>query len=330
MTLPDPLHPIAEDEAEAAFAAILDGEVPEPEIAAFLVALSDRGETPGEIAGAARAMRARMIPVQAPANAIDVCGTGGDGFHTLNVSTAVSLVVAAAGVPVAKHGNRAASSKAGAADTLEALGLDLDRAVETAESTLSEIGIGFLFAARHHPALGRLMPLRKSLGRRTIFNLMGPLANPAQVSRQLVGIARPAYVPIYAEALLRLGTEHSMVVSGDEGLDELSLAGGNEVADVRGGELSMRRVTPQEAGLPIAPVEAIRGGDPAYNAEALRRLLMGEPGAYRDAVLLNAAGALLVAGEVESWTEGVEEAAETIDKGLAKALLDCWIAATRA
>lgn len=328
--LPDPLHPIAEDEAEAAFGAILDGNVPEDAIAAFLVALSDRGETASEIAGAARAMRARMIPVAAPANAIDVCGTGGDGHHTLNVSTAVSLVVAAAGVPVAKHGNRAASSKAGAADTLEALGLDLDRAVETAEQTLAEIGIGFLFAARHHPTMGRLMPLRKSLGRRTIFNLMGPLANPAQVSRQLVGIARPAYVPIYAEALLRLGTDHSMVISGDEGLDELSLAGGNEVADVRGAELSMRRVSPQDAGLPTAPVEAIRGGDPAYNAEALRRLLMGEHGPYRDAVLFNAAGALLVAGEVESWAEGVEEAAETIDKGLAKALLDCWIAATRA
>ncbi|WP_159975757.1 MULTISPECIES: anthranilate phosphoribosyltransferase [unclassified Novosphingobium] len=330
MTLPDPFHPIPEDEAEAAFAAILDGEVPEDQIAAFLVALSDRGETASEIAGAARAMRERMIPVTAPANAIDVCGTGGDGFHTLNVSTAVSLVVAAAGVPVAKHGNRAASSKAGAADTLEALGLDLDRAVETAESTLSEIGIGFLFAGRHHPAMGRLMPLRKALGRRTIFNLMGPLANPAQVSRQLVGIARPAYVPIYAEALLRLGTEHSMVISGDEGLDELSLAGGNEVADVRGTELSMRRVSPQDAGLPNSSVEAIRGGDPAHNAKALRALLMGESGAYRDAVLLNAAGALLVAGEVESWAEGVEEAAETIDKGLAKALLDCWIAATRA
>ncbi|GLK45074.1 MULTISPECIES: anthranilate phosphoribosyltransferase [Novosphingobium] len=330
MTLPDPLHPIAEDEAQAAFAAILDGEMPESEIAEFLVALSDRGETASEIAGAARAMRERMIPVKAPAGAIDVCGTGGDGFHTLNVSTAVSLVVAAAGVPVAKHGNRAASSKAGAADTLEAMGLNLDRAVETAESTLAEIGIGFLFAARHHPTMGRLMPLRKSLGRRTIFNLMGPLANPAQVSRQLVGIARPAYVPIYADALLRLGTEHSMVISGDEGLDELSLAGGNEVAEIRGHELSMRRVAPQDAGLPLASVDAIRGGDPAYNARALNDLLMGAPGAYRDAVLLNAAGALLVAGEVDSWTEGVEEAAETIDKGLAKALLDCWIAATRA
>lgn len=329
MSLPDPLHPLEEAEAEAAFAAILDGEVAEAEIAAFLIALSDRGETAGEIAGAARAMRARMIPVAAPANAIDVCGTGGDGHHTLNVSTAVSLVVAACGVPVAKHGNRAASSKAGAADTLEALGLDLNRAVETAEETLADLGICFLFASRHHPALGRLMPIRKAIGRRTIFNLMGPLANPASVRRQLVGIARPAYVPIYAEALARLGTEHSMVVSGDEGLDELSLAGGNEVAEVRGAEVAMRRVTPREAGLATAPVTAIRGSDAAYNAEALRRLLMGEPGPYRDAVLFNAAAALIVAGEAPGWTEDVEEAAEAIDRGLAKTLLDCWISVTR-
>ncbi|WP_371433028.1 anthranilate phosphoribosyltransferase [Novosphingobium sp.] len=327
--LPPVDHPLDEDTAERAFAAILDGAVPDEAIAAFLVALSERGETAGEIAGAARAMRARMIPVKAPANAIDVCGTGGDGHHTLNVSTAVSLVVAACGVPVAKHGNRAASSKAGAADTLEALGLNLDRAAETAEETLADIGIGFLFAARHHPAMGRIMPIRKAIGRRTIFNLMGPLANPAQVSRQLVGIARPAYVPIYAEALARLGTARSFVVSGDEGLDELSLAGGNELADVTGAEIVMRRVASSDADLPTAPIEAIRGGDPAHNAEALRRLLLGEPGAYRDAVLLNAAAALMVAGEARDWHEGVEEAAEAIDKGLAKALLDCWIVALR-
>jgi anthranilate phosphoribosyltransferase len=173
------------------------------------------------------------------------------------------------------------------------------------------------------------MPIRRALGRRTIFNLMGPLANPAGVRRQLVGIARPAYVPIYAEALARLGTEHSLVVSGDEGLDELSLAGGNEVAEVTGGELRMKRVDAAEAGLANAPVEAIRGGDPAHNAEALRRLLQGERGAYRNAVLFNAAGALIVAGEVQTWAEGVEETAEAIDKGLAKTLLDCWIATTR-
>jgi len=327
--LPPVAAPLDEDEAEAAFGAMLDGKLADADIAEFLVALSDRGETAAEIAGAARAMRARLVAVAAPATAIDVCGTGGDGYHTLNVSTAVSIVVAAAGVPVAKHGNRAASSKAGAADTLEALGLDLDRAAETAEATLADIGIGFLFAGKHHPAMGRIMPIRKALGRRTIFNLMGPLANPAGVTRQLVGIARPDYVPIYAEALARLGSERSFVVSGDEGLDELSLAGGNALAVVGPSGFAMQRVSPEDAGLAIAPIEAIRGGDAAHNAAALRRLLMGEPGPYRDAVLFNAAAALMVAGEVESWKAGVEEAAETIDKGLAKALLDCWIAATK-
>lgn len=327
--LPDTVHPIPEDEAEDAFGRILDGKVADDEIVRFLVDLSDRGETASEIAGAARAMRQRMVPVEAPANAIDVCGTGGDGHHTLNVSTAVSLVVASCGVPVAKHGNRAASSKAGAADTLEALGLNLDRAGETAEQTLADLGICFLFAARHHPAMGRIMPIRKAIGRRTIFNLMGPLANPARVRRQLVGIARPAYVPIYAEALARLGIDHAMVISGDEGLDELSLAGGNEIAEVIGDEVLMRRTNAGDAGLPNAPIEALRGGDPAHNAEALRRLLMGEHGPYRDAVLYNAAAALLVAGEVKSWRDGAEEAAEAIDKGLAKGLLDCWIAATK-
>ncbi|HQS96015.1 MAG: anthranilate phosphoribosyltransferase [Novosphingobium sp. 17-62-19] len=327
MTLPDVTHPLDEAQAEQAFAAVLDGTVSDEAIAQFLTALSDRGETASEIAGAARAMRARMIPVKAPANAIDVCGTGGDGHHTLNVSTAVSLVVAACGVPVAKHGNRAASSKSGAADTLEALGLNLDRAVETAEETLHDLGICFLFAAKHHPSMGRIMPIRKALGRRTIFNLMGPLANPAGVRRQLVGIARPAYVPIYADAMSRLGTDHSMVISGDEGLDELSLAGGNELAEVRGHEVFMRRVTAQDAGLPNAPVEALRGGDAQFNAAALRALLQGEEGPYRNAVLFNAAAALIVAGEARDWHEGVEEAAEAIDKGLANTLLNCWIVA---
>jgi anthranilate phosphoribosyltransferase len=327
--LPPVATPLAEDEAEAAFCAMLDGRVTDEEIGRFLVELSDRGETASEITGAARAMRARMIAVSAPANAIDVCGTGGDGHHTLNVSTAVALIVAACGVPVAKHGNRAASSKAGAADTLEALGLNLDRAAETAEATLADLGICFLFAGKHHPSMGRIMPIRKALGRRTIFNLMGPLANPAGVRRQLVGIARPAYVPIYAEALSRLGSELSFVVSGDEGLDELSLAGGNELGVVTAGGVQMQRVLPETAGLPLAPVEAIRGGDPAYNAAALRRLLQGEHGVYRDAVLFNAAGALLVAGEVTDWRSGVEEAAEALDKGLANTLLDCWIAALK-
>ena len=320
---------LTEDEAEEVFGHLLDGGPSEEHIASFLVALSDRGETAEEIAGAARALRARLIPIDAPENAIDVCGTGGDGHHTLNVSTAVSLVVAACGVPVAKHGNRAASSKAGAADTLEALGLDMDAAGRTAETTLREIGICFLFARNHHPAMGRIQPIRQKLGRRTIFNLMGPLSTPAGVRRQLIGIARPAYVPIYAGAMARLGTERALIVSGDEGLDELSLAGGNEMAEVIGRNYEMQRIDAAEAGLPNAPVEAIRGGDPAHNARALEELLMGATGPYRDAVVFNAAAALKVAGEVESWAEGVEEAREALDKGLAKALLDCWIAACK-
>jgi anthranilate phosphoribosyltransferase len=330
MTALPPVEPhLSEAEAEAAFGAILDAEVGEEEIARFLVALSERGETAAEIAGAARALRARLIPIEAPANAIDVCGTGGDGHHTLNVSTAVALVVAACGVPVAKHGNRSASSKAGAADTLEALGLDMEKAGRTAEATLNDLGICFLFAANHHPAMRRIQPIRRAIGRRTIFNLMGPLSNPAGVRRQLIGIARPAYVPIYAQAMATLGTERSMIVSGDEGLDELSLAAGNEVADVAGDDFEMHRFDCEQAGLRHAPVEAIRGGDAAHNAAALRALLMGAPGPYRDAVLLNAAAALMIANEVQTWRDGVEEAAEAIDKGLAKALLDCWIAAVR-
>lgn len=316
-------------EAEALFGRMLDGGMGDAEIAATLIDLAERGETANEIAGAARAMRARLIPVKAPAGAIDVCGTGGDGHHTLNVSTAVALVVAACGVPVAKHGNRAASSKAGAADTLEALGLDMDRAVQTAETTLAELGICFLFAGKHHPAMARIMPIRKALGRRTIFNLMGPLANPAGVQRQLIGIARPAYVPIYADALAQLGTEHSMIVSGDEGLDELSLAGGNEVAVIDPQGYAMQRISAADAGLAAAPVEALRGGAADYNAAALRRLLDGEQTPYRDAVLLNAAGALIVAGSVTGWIEGVALAAEAIDSGKARTLLERWIEAVR-
>lgn len=323
--LPDPTEPLDAADAAAAFAAILDGTVDDDAIAAFLIALSDRGETAIEIAAAARAMRARMVPVAAPANAIDVCGTGGDGHHTLNVSTAVALVVAACGVPVAKHGNRAASSKSGAADTLEALGLDLAHAAREAEHHLAEIGIAFLFAPNHHPALARIHPIRRAIGRRTIFNLMGPLANPAGVTRQLVGIARPAYVPIYAEAISLLGTEMTMVISGDEGLDELSLTGGNEVATVRRHDVRMTRWSAADAGLSPAPLVSIRGGDARHNAEALLALLNGERGPYRDSVLFNAAAALMVAGEAATLAEGVEEAAEAIDKGLAKALLQCWI-----
>lgn len=324
-TLPAVTTPLTETEAEAAFGKLLDGETSEDAIERFLVALSERGETSDEIAGAARALRARLIPISAPENAIDVCGTGGDGHHTLNVSTAVSLVVAACGVPVAKHGNRAASSKAGAADTLEALGLDMDAAGRTAEKTLAELGICFLFAKNHHPAMGRVQPIRKRIGKRTIFNLMGPLSNPAKVESQLIGIARPAYVPIYADAMAKLGTGRSLIVSGDEGLDELSLAGGNEVAVVTGTSFEMHRMHPFDADIPLAPIEAIRGDDAKHNAAALKALLMGAPGPYRDAVLFNAAGALAVARMGTEWPERVAIAVEAIDSGKAMTLLDQWI-----
>lgn len=324
-SLPVPSAHLSEAEAEEVFGWILDGETSDEEIARFLVEMTDRSETAEEIAGAARALRARLIPIQAPDNAIDCCGTGGDGHHTLNVSTAVSLVVAACGVPVAKHGNRAASSKSGAADTLEALGLDMDAAGKTAEKTLAEIGICFLFAKNHHPAMGRIQPIRQRIGKRTIFNLMGPLSNPARVKRQLIGIARPAYVPIYADAKARLGTERTMIVSGDEGLDELSLAGGNEVADVTGNGFEMKRVSADMAGLGHAPVEAIRGGDAVHNAKALKALLEGMPGPYRDAVLFNAAGTLLVSGATADWQEGAAMASESLDSGKAARLLSRWI-----
>jgi anthranilate phosphoribosyltransferase len=323
--LPDPSSPLSHESAAQAFADILDGHASDEAIAAFLLALSDRGETSIEIAEAARALRARLIPVIAPRGAIDVCGTGGDGHHTLNVSTAVALVVAACGVPVAKHGNRAASSKAGAADTLQALGLNLDAATAQAEHTLADLGIAFLFAANHHPALKRLAPIRRQIGKRTIFNLMGPLANPARVTRQLIGIARPDYAGIYAEALEQLGTEGAAVISGEEGLDELSTEGASIAVSI--GRVTLpARIVSEDAGLPRHPLSAIRGGDPEHNALALRQLLLGATGAYRDAVLLNAAAALMVAGKVDNLVDGVEEAREALDAGLANALLDCWIA----
>ena len=326
MNLPDPASPLSETVARAAFSALFDGSCSKEEITAFLVGLADRGETATEIAAAATEMRARMIGVDAPANAIDVCGTGGDGSHSLNISTATALVVAACDIPMAKHGNRAASSKSGAADTLEALGLDLAKAATQAEQNLREIGIAFFFAPNHHPALGPLGAIRTAIGRRTIFNLLGPLCNPARVKRQLIGVASPDLVETYAEAAAQLGYDKAMIVSGEEGLDELSISGPSRVAMIDRGSVTLSRISPEDTGLARHPAGAIRGGDPAHNAAALKALLQGEKSAYRDAVLLNSAAALMVAGEVDSWEAGVEEAAEILDKGLAKAMLDCWIA----
>ena len=324
--LPDPLFPLDQQTAFEIFGAILDGAFAEDSLVAFLTAMAERDETSAEIAGAALAMRERMIRVHAPVGAIDVCGTGGDGAHSLNVSTAVAIVIASTGVPVAKHGNRAASSKAGAADTLEALGLDLDRASDRAEASLNELGLCFLFAQKHHPALKPLGPIRKRIGRRTIFNLLGPIANPAGVTRQLIGVARPDFLPTYAGAIDRIGCDAAMLVSGDEPLDELSIAGPSSLFRLGSIGFGAERFEPAMAGLPRRPLAGLRGGDAAFNAAALVRLLDGEAGAYRDAVLLNAAGALIVAGKAVSWREGVAAAARAIDGGAARDLLARWIA----
>jgi anthranilate phosphoribosyltransferase len=308
------------------FAALLDGAMSDAEASHFLANHDPDGPT---LAQAVRAVRERMISIDAPANAIDVCGTGGDGQHTLNVSTAVAIVVAACGVPVAKHGNRAASSLAGGADTLEALGLDLGKASARAEENLADLGIAFLFAQAHHPALARLGPLRKALGKRTILNLTGPMCNPAGVRRQLIGVANMTGFGIFSQVpWADLGMDRVMVVCGAEGLDELSIAGPSHV--FAHGMASPSIITPEDAGLQRHPLDALKGGDAPFNARELRKMLRGDPDqnlAYRDAVLLNAAAALMVAGEVETLPEGVEEANEAIERGLAIALLDCWIAA---
>ncbi len=323
--LPDPVVPLSQQLARETFAEILDGTFDEESLVAFLTAMAERDETSEEIAGAAQAMRERMIRISAPEGAIDVCGTGGDGAHSLNVSTAVAIVVAAAGVPVAKHGNRAASSKAGGADTLEALGLDLDRASERAEASLNEIGLCFLFAQKHHPALKPLGPIRKRIGRRTIFNLLGPICNPAGVQRQLIGVARPDFLPTYAGAIERIGCEATMLVAGDEPLDELSIDGPSSIFRLGSIGFGPERIQPEAVGLPRHPLAALRGGDADFNAAALRRLLDGEAGAYRDAVLFNAAAALIVAEMAGHWVEGIAIAAQSIDSGRARDLLARWI-----
>lgn len=324
--LPDPRTVMSFDEARLAFGNILDGHCDDGDIKSFLVELAKRGEKAAEIAAAASEMRARMVTVDAPKNSIDVCGTGGDGSHSLNISTATAIVVAACEVPMAKHGNRAASSKSGAADTLEALGLDLAKAAANGEHNLREIGIAFFFAPNHHPALGPLAPIRKEIGRRTVFNLLGPLCNPAQVKRQLIGVASPDLVEQYASAASHLGYDKAMIVSGEEGLDELSISGPSKIAIVEKGDITFSQIHPSDIGLPTHGADAIKGESAEYNAKALKDLLLGDRSAYRDAVLLNSAGALMVSGSVESWEAGIEEAEEVIDKGLAKALLDCWIA----
>ncbi|WP_395539549.1 anthranilate phosphoribosyltransferase [Neotabrizicola sp. sgz301269] len=321
-------RPLSRIEAETAFEALFEGEGTPAQMGGFLMAIRTRGETVDEYAAAAYVMRSKCNPVRAPESAIDIVGTGGDGKGTLNISTATAFVVAGAGVPVAKHGNRNLSSKSGAADALTAMGLNVMVGPDVVEKCLAEAGIGFMMAPMHHPAIRHVMPVRAELGTRTIFNILGPLTNPAGVKRQLTGAFSARLIRPMAETLLALGSEKAWLVHGGDGTDELSIALSSKVAALDRGEITEFDVHPEDAGLPAHPFEAIIGGTPEENAAAFCALLDGAPGAYRDAVLLNSAAALVVADKAASLKEGVARAAESIDSGAAKAKVAALIALT--
>ncbi len=306
---------LSEAEAESAFQIIMSGGATQAQIGAFLIALRLRGETVDEITGAARTMRAKALAVEAPPGAIDTCGTGGDAAGTYNISTAAALVLAGAGVPVAKHGNRALSSDSGSADVLRALGVNIDCDMALVRQSLWEAGIGFMMAPRHHAAMKHVGGPRVELGTRTIFNLLGPLSNPAGVSRQLIGVFAFDWVRPVAEVLAKLGSERAWVVHGSDGLDELTTTGSTFVAELKGGAVSTFEVTPEEIGLARTTPDALKGGNAESNAAALRALLDGEKGPYRDIVLLNAAAALVIADKVKDLAEGLARAAEVVDAG---------------
>ncbi|MCW5698333.1 MAG: anthranilate phosphoribosyltransferase [Rhodospirillales bacterium] len=313
--------PLDEREAETAFGIIMSGEATPAQIGAFLMALRVRGETVEEIAGAVRVMRDKALKVKAPDNAIDIVGTGGDASGTYNISTAAAIVVAACGVPVAKHGNRALSSQCGAADILMALGVNIDAPMPLVERAIREAGIGFLMAPRHHSAMRHVAGPRVELGTRTIFNLLGPLSNPADVKAQFTGAFSRQWIEPMARVLGRLGSRRAWVVHGSDGLDELTTTGPSFVAELKDGRVRCFEVSPADAGLPLAKPENLKGGDAETNAVAMRSLLAGEHGAFRDVVLYNAAGALIVAEKAATLREGAAAAAAAIDSGAAAATL---------
>ena len=313
---------LTREEAAHAFDKIMSGEATPAQMGAFLMALRLRGETVEEITGAVSTMRAKMLTVAAPKDSIDVVGTGGDATGSYNISTCAAFIVAGAGVPVAKHGNRALSSKSGAADVLAALGVRIELAPEEISRCIKEAGIGFMFAPSHHPAMKHVGPTRVELGTRTIFNLLGPLSNPAGVKRQMVGVfARPWIEPL-ANVLGALGSERAIVVHGSDGLDEITTSGPTYVAELSGGKVKTYEIKPEDVGLKRAKPEELRGGDAMHNAEALRGVLAGKPGAFRDVALLNAAAALLVADKAKSLKEGLELAAKSVDTGAARKRLE--------
>ncbi|MGE3333453.1 MAG: anthranilate phosphoribosyltransferase [Rhodospirillaceae bacterium] len=319
---------LSEADAEAAFAIIMSGGATHAQMGAFLMALRVRGETVAELTASARVLRAHVLKVDAPAGAIDTCGTGGDGAGTFNISTAVALVVAACGVPVAKHGNRAVSSKSGTADVLAALGVNLDAPPSIVARALREANIGFLFAQKHHTAMKHVAPVRAELGQRTLFNLIGPLSNPAGAKRQLMGVFAKKWIEPLAETLGRLGSERAWVVHGADGLDEITTTGTTFVAELKDGKVSTFELTPEDAGLKRASPEELKGGDVDHNAAALRTLLHGRGGAYRDIVTLNAGAALVIAGKVDNLKDGIALALDGLMSGRAKKALETLIAIT--
>jgi len=311
--------PLTRTDAQAAFDIIMDGAATPSQIAGFLMVLRTRSEGPVEITAAARAMRARCKPVSAPAGAMDIVGTGGTGKATLNISTATAFVVAGAGVPVAKHGNKNISSLSGAADALGQMGINVMVEPEVVERGLAEANIGFMMAPMHHPAMRHVMPARLELGTRTIFNILGPLTNPAGVKRQLTGVFTPHLLVHMAETLQDLGSERAWLVHGSDGTDEITICGETKVAKLENGVILQSEIHPEDADLPVYPFAEITGGTPEYNGAALRAVLTGSTGGYRDAVLLNAAAALVIADKAATLVEGVEIAAESIDSGKAMA-----------
>ena len=317
--------PLSFEEARNAFDIMMSGNATPSQMGAFLMALRVRGETVDEISGAVSTMRAKMIPVAAPEDAIDIVGTGGDASGTYNVSTCAAFIVAGCGVPVAKHGNRALSSKSGAADALSALGINLELAPDAIARCIREAGLGFMFVPAHHSAMRFVGPTRVELGTRTIFNLLGPLSNPAGVRKQLVGVFAPQWLEPLAHVLKDLGSEHVWLVHGD-GLDEMTTTGTTQVVELKDGTIRGFELTPEEAGLPRARLEDLKGGNGAHNARALRAVLQGEKNAYRDIALLNAGASLVVAGKADTVAEGVAMAADAIDEGRAFAALERLIA----
>jgi anthranilate phosphoribosyltransferase len=317
---------LTRDEAAAAFDRMMSGEATPSQLGGLLMALRVRGETIDEITGAVSAMRAKMLRVKAPADAIDVVGTGGDGSGSVNVSTCAAFIVAGAGVPVAKHGNRALSSRSGAADVLSALGVKIDVSPQQVSRCVTEAGIGFMFAPAHHPAMKNVNPTRVELATRTIFNLLGPLSNPAGVVRQMVGVFSRQWVQPLAQVLKNLGSESVWVVHGSDGLDEITLTGPTFVAALEKGAIRSFEITPEDVGLKRVPGEALKGGDATANASALRSVLEGSPSPYRDVALLNAAAAFVVAGRAKDLKEGMALGTKSIGDGAAAERLKRLIA----